>query len=81
MKSAALRFFDLPTANLVREVAAGFEDAAKAIQAQAVRMNDETARIFAEQKPARNIEQERGYKAKLDAIHAEAVAILRAKGC
>ena len=49
-------------------------------QALAEFINDETAAKFAAQKPARNIEQERAYRAKLDEIHAQAVAILRAKG-
>lgn len=49
-------------------------------QALAEFVNEETAAKFAAQKPARNVEQERAYRAKLDAIHAEAVALLRARG-
>ena len=49
-------------------------------QAQAEFVNDQTAAKFAAQKPASNIEQERSYRAKLDKIHAEAMALLRAKG-
>lgn len=50
------------------------------IQARAEQRNAETAATFAAQKPARNIEQERAYRAKCDAIHAEAAALLRARG-
>lgn len=67
---------------IASDLAARFDDAAKAIrtQAEAEKQNDQTARVFAEQRPARNIEQERGYRAKLDEIHAQAVELLRARG-
>lgn len=75
-----LDFFQLPSITRTRASAAGFQAAADAIQAQAEQVNATTAAVFLAQKPAANPEQERAYKARLDTIHAEAVAMLRAKG-
>ncbi len=74
--NAVLRFIEAPSVTFVRQLAEGVKDA----QQEAKRVFSKTAAKFAEQKPARNIEQERGYRAKLDTIHAQAVAILRDRG-
>lgn len=75
-----LDFFQLPSITRTRAIASGFQSAADAIQAQAEQVNATTATVFLAQKPAENQDQKRAYKARLDEIHAQAVAMLRAKG-
>ena len=75
-----LSFFEVPSITRTRAIAGAFEDAAKAIQAQAEHANDTTAAVFISQRSPRNLEAERAYRAKVDEIQAAAVAILRAKG-
>lgn len=68
-------FFQLPSITRGKAIAGAFEDAAQAIQAKAEQQNDETARVYAEQRPPRVPGREQRYRDTLDRIHAAALAI------
>ena len=75
-----LSFFDTPSVARGRTVIGAYSAVVDALQRHAEQMNDTTAAVFISQRPPRDADAERAYREQQDRLHAEAVAILRARG-